>query len=286
MCAGLAWILVGLPCAQADESLGLGIEASVTADDNVTRGYGDDNVLSDQFAGVSLSKSLRFPVSAHTRLSVLGFAGFNSYLEYTGLSHSYAGLQGDFQYRPSAGFFAPTYALFVRTAIEAYQSEARDSNRASAGLSVRKPLTDQVQLSGALNYNWRDGKSEVFDTSDVALRLNADYAFSRHDTVYLGLEYRVGDIVSTGEPSTAFVDIATAIVLDDAFEDTTRYAYLVPESRLQPVVRRASGARPVLAHGQRHAGECRRRVRRRRAYSLHREPVYARLPGAFLGELP
>jgi len=230
MLAGLAWVLADLPCVQADESLGLGIEASITADDNVTRGYGDGNVLSDQFAGVSLSKTLRFPVSTHTRLSVLGFAGFNSYLEYTGLSHSYAGVQGDFQYRPSASFFAPTYAVSLRTAIEEYQSEARDSYRSSAGLSVRKSLTDQVQLSGALNYNWRDGKSVVFDTSDVALRVSADFAVTRHDTIYLGLEYRNGDIVSTGQPSTAYVDIATAIVPDDAFKDTTRYAYKIDGS--------------------------------------------------------
>lgn len=227
---GIGWVLAGLPCAQADESLGLDIEVSITADDNVTRGYGDGNVLSDQFAGVNLSKTLRYPVSTHTRLSVLGFVGGNGYFEYTGLSHSYAGVQGDLQYRPSAGFFAPTYALSVRMAIEEYQSEARDGYRSSADLSVRKPLTDQLQLFGALGYNWRDGSSEVFDTSDIALRMSADFAASRNDTLYLGLEYRVGDIVSTGQPSTAFVEIATAIVLDDAFDDTTRYAYKIDGS--------------------------------------------------------
>jgi hypothetical protein len=227
---GFGWALAGLPCAQADESLGFNIEASITADDNVTRGYGDGNVLSDQFAGANLGASLRFPVSNHTRLSLLGFAGGNGYFEYTGLSHYYAGVQGDFQYRPSAGFFAPTYALSVRTAIEEYQSELRDGYRSAAWLSVRKPLTDQLQWFGALNYNWRDGRSEVFDTSEVALRLSADFAASQRDTVYLGLEYRSGNFVSTGQPSTDFVDIATAIVLDDAFDDTARYAYRIDGS--------------------------------------------------------
>jgi hypothetical protein len=228
--ASLVWVLTGLPCAQADESLGIDIEASITADDNVTRGYGDGNVLSDQFAGVNIGKSLRFPVSTYTRLSVLGFAGFNSYLEYAGLTHSYAGVQGEFQFRPSAGFSAPIYALSVRTAIEQYVSEARDGYRSSAGLSVRKPLTDQLQLFGALGYNWRDGKSEVFDISDISLRLSADLAFSRRDTLYLGLEYRDGEFASTGQPSTAFTDIATAIVPDDAFDDTVRYAYRIDGS--------------------------------------------------------
>jgi hypothetical protein len=246
--AGLGWVLVGLPSAQADESLGVDIEASITTDDNVTRGYGDGNVLPDWFVGASIGKNLRFPVSTHTRLSVLGFAGFNTYREYTGLSHSYAGVQGDFQYRPSAGFFAPTYALSVRAAFEEYHSMARDGNRVSAGLSVRKPLTDQVRLAGALNYNWRDGKSAVFDTSDVALRTSADFAITRRDTLYLGLEYRNGDIVSTGQPSTDYVDIATAIVLDDAFEDTARYAYKIDGSTwlLNLGYNRAFGERHAL----------------------------------------
>lgn len=228
--AGLMWILIGLPAAQADESLGIGIEAGVTVDDNVTRGYGDGNVLADQFAGTRLGKSLRFPVSTHTRLSLLGYVGYNSYFEYTGLSHAYAGAQGDFQYRPAAGFYAATYAVSLRTAIEEYQSDARDGYRSSAELSVRKPLTDQLQFFSAFSYNWRDGKSAVFDTSEFALRVSADYVFLRHNTLYLGLEYRIGDIVSTGQPALAYVDIATAIVPDDAFEDTTRYAYKIDGS--------------------------------------------------------
>lgn len=226
----LVWFLASPLCAQADELLDFGIEINVTHDDNVTRGYGDGNVLDDQFVGAALSKSLRYPISTHTRLLLLGFAGFNSYIEYTGLSHYYAGAQGEFQYRPSAGFYAPTYAFFLRLAREEYQSEARDSYRSSAGLSVRKPVTDRIQFSGALAYNWRDGKSVVFDTSDIALRLNTDFAITRRDTLYLGVEYRNGDIVATGQPSTAYVDIATAIVADDAFGDTTRYAYKIDGS--------------------------------------------------------
>ena len=223
-------MLVALNSAHADKSLGLGIEASITADDNVTRGYGDGNVLSDLFLGVQFSKSLLYPLSTHTRATLLGFAGLNGYFEYNGLSHYYAGVQGEFQYRPSGSFYAPTLALAVRTAIEEYQSEVRDSYRSSVWISVRKPITSKLQLFSALTYNWRDGKSVVFDTSDIALRVNADFAASRRNTIYLGLEYRAGDIVSTGRPSLAYVDIASAIVLDDAFKDSTRYAYKIDGS--------------------------------------------------------
>ena len=221
---------VGAMPAHADKPLGFGIEASISVDDNVTRGYGEENVLSDNFLGVNLSKSFHYPVSTHTRVVLLGFAGFNGYFEYTGLSHYYAGAQGEFQYRSSGSFYAPTLAVGTRYAVEEYQSEVRDSYRGSAWVSVRKPITNKLQLFSALNYNWRDGKSVVFDTSDIAVRVNTDFAISRRNTVYLGLEYRNGDIVSTGRPSLAFLEIASEVVPDDAFKDTTRYAYQIDGS--------------------------------------------------------
>lgn len=221
---------MGAMPARADKPLGFGIQVSTTADDNVTRGYGDGNVLSDSFLGINLSQNFYYPVSTHTRLALLGFAGFNSYFEYTGLSHYYLGAQGEFQYRPSGSFYAPTFATGARFAAEEYQSEVRDSYRGSVWVSMRKPVTNKLQLFSALNYNWRDGKSVVFDNSDIALRVNADLAISRRNTVYLGIEYRDGDIVSTGRPSLAPLEIASAVVPDDAFKDTTRYAYKIDGS--------------------------------------------------------
>lgn len=227
---GMLSILVCLMPAHADKPLGLGIEVNITADDNVTRGYGNGNILSDKFLGVNVSQSFHYPVSTHTRLALLGFAGVNGYFEYTGLTHYLIGLQGEFQYRTSGSFYAPTFAFGLRSAAEEYQSEVRDSFRSSVWLSLRKPITDKLQVFGALAYNRRDGKSEVFDNSDVSLRASTDFSVSRRDTVYLGLEYRDGDIVSTGMPSTAYTDIAEAIVPDDAFDDTTRYAYKIDGS--------------------------------------------------------
>ena len=120
---------------------------------------------------------------------------------------------------------APTFALTARTATEEYKSEARDGYRHSLGLSVRQPVTDRFQVIGAVNYLMRDGRSAVFDTREASVRLSADYSVFRRGALYLTLDYRIGDIVATGQPSVAFVELASAIVADDAFEDTTRYAY-------------------------------------------------------------
>jgi len=223
--AALVVAVMATTPSMADESLDLTIEVSVTHDDNVTRGYGTGNILSDQFATVQLGKSWRFPVTSNTRVLLQAFGGYNSYFDYNGLSHGFLGLQGDFQYRSSGQFSAPTISFTVRTGVEEYQSEARDSFRYMAGIGVRQPVTDRLQILGALQYLFRDSESAVFDTNEVLVRLSADLALTRRGTLYLTTEYRLGDIVATGVPAVAYVDLATAITPDDAFSDTVRYAY-------------------------------------------------------------
>jgi hypothetical protein len=226
----LVALLVGPTYVVADESPGLDFEISITHDDNVARGFGDGNVFSDQFATAAISKTLRFPLSSHSRFSLLVFAGGNGYVEHTGLSSGHAGLQGEFQYRPSGNFGAPTYSLSLRSTLEEYHSEVRDGYRHVASLGVRKPLTDKLQIYGALSYIVRNGKSEVFDTQETSARLTMDFAIFHRDTIYLGTEYRMGDLVATGQPSTAFLDLSNVTVQDDAFKDTVRYAYRIDGS--------------------------------------------------------
>ena len=211
----------------AEEPLGIRIEAAFTADNNVTRARDSGDKLSDRSYSLNLSKSLNIPVSEHTRLSLLGFMGGEKFETYTGLSRYFAGIQGEFQYRPSGEFGAPTFGAFVRSSRDEYESNLRDGYRHSAGLNVHKAVTDRIDVFGAVARNIRDGKSTVFDTRDYSARLNLDYSLTRYGTVYLGGEYRRGDVVSTARPALAFVDIAEAIVRDDAFTDTERFAYRI-----------------------------------------------------------
>jgi hypothetical protein len=221
-----AAVLLGALCAPpillAAESLDIRIEAGFTTDDNVTRARGADR-LSDQSYSLNLSKSLDIPVSQHTRLLLLGFLGGEKFRAYTGLSRYFYGIQGEFQYRASGEFGSPIFGAFVRGSKDQYESDLRDGYRYSAGLTVRKPVTDRIHLFGNLAYNVRDGKSTVFDTKDWSTRLNLDYALTRSGSVYLGGEYRRGDVVSTAIPSLAYV--AEASVQDDAYTDIVRQAY-------------------------------------------------------------
>jgi hypothetical protein len=218
-------VLLGALCAPsillAAEPLDIRIEAGFTTDDNVTRARGADR-LSDQSYSLNLSKSLDIPVSQHTRLLLLGFLGGEKFRAYTGLSRYFYGIQGEFQYRASGEFGSPIFGAFVRGSKDQYESDLRDGYRYSAGFTVRKPVTDRIHLFGNLAYNVRDGKSIVFDNKDWSARLNLDYALTRSGSVYLGGEYRRGDVVSTA-PSLAYANIAEA--QDDAYTGIVRWAY-------------------------------------------------------------
>jgi len=220
----LAVLVAGSARGAAGDTPGVRVEASFTSDDNVTRSA-DADALSDRILGVRASASAAVPISSNTRAIVQGFVGAERFNSYTGLSRNFIGAQGDFQYRASGEFGAETYGAFVRAAAENYESSLRDGYRYALGVSVLKPVTDRVQLFGALTGNMGDGNSIVFDTKNVSLRGNADWSLTRSDVVYLGAEYRRGDIVSTAPLSLPLVGIAGEnVVEDDAFDDG-RFAY-------------------------------------------------------------
>jgi len=168
---------------------------------------------------VNAAASFAHPLTENSRVKVVGTAGYEAFSRYSRLSRFFLSAEGELQYRPSAEFAAPTLSLFGRAAVDFYDSTLRDGYRYTLEGRVLQPLTDVVDLFGALGYNIRDGKSKVFDLQDWSARVNLDYALAAKSTLYLGLEYRRGQSVSSALPELAFVDIAQAIVRDDAFDD-------------------------------------------------------------------
>lgn len=223
--AALLYAYCWVPPALADlDDMRFRGTLDATYDDNVSRARKDDK-LDDSFATLNLGASVPLQLSAKTRVVISANGGAEAFKRFTRLDRYYANIQAEFQYRESGQYGEPIWALFARQGQDWYESDLRDGYRTSAGLSVRKPLTDRLFLFGALAYNQRDGRSTVFDTKEVSLRANVDYSLTRSQTLYFGLEGRDGDIVSTARANLAYFDIARAVVQDDAFTDTPRFAY-------------------------------------------------------------
>ncbi|HLP99079.1 MAG TPA: autotransporter domain-containing protein [Sideroxyarcus sp.] len=218
-------LLVESYASSINKPSGLMVAAGFAYDDNVSRASAVLDKLSDTIYSLTVNKAKSFNLTPHTRLTVSGFLDIEKFRTYAGLGHVSAGMQGEYLYRVSGEFGSPTYGIFARYTADEYESALRDGSRRSAGVTLRKPLTDRINLFAALAENVRAGKSAVFDTRDVSARMNLDYALATDKTVYLTGEYRKGDIVSSGQPSLQILDMSYVFVRDDVFNSPWFYDY-------------------------------------------------------------
>ncbi len=210
-----------------EEPLNIQFDAGYTTDDNVTRAKAGPDRLHDDLYSFNLGRTFFHNLSETSRLLYGGTLGGQKFHRFNGLSNLQAGLELEYQYRASSEFDEPTYGAFAKLTGEAFESALRDGYRLSTGVSVRLPLSDRIGLFAAVSYNLRDARSDVFSTRDKSLRGNLDYALSDRETLYLGADFRYGDILSTGRASLENVTIAKLFVQDDAYAGGQLFSYKV-----------------------------------------------------------
>jgi hypothetical protein len=199
------------------------VEVGYTRDDNVNRGR--EEKLSDDIFNANVSTNAIFPVSEHARVLVTGFLNAEKLRSIEGLDRISLGVQGEVQYRTSAEFFAPTFAVVGRALLDEFNSGMRSGQRFALGVNLRQALTDRLNLFSALTASWRNAGNSVFDGKDHAARFNLDYALGRDATLYLGGEYRRGDTVTSAPDSPVYEAIAKVDAPDDAYGDRGFVAY-------------------------------------------------------------
>ncbi len=217
--------LVGNFSDEPSKPIDVQVDAGFMFDDNVTRAKAGPDKMFDSIYSVNIGKSEAFEWTPNSRFLLSGTVGGERFQNFNGLSRITAGVDGEYQYRESSEFDAPTWGLFGKLSVERFQSDLRDGYRTSFGASVRQPLTDRISLFGALSQNQRFSQSAVFSTLERALRLNADYTLSDRETLYATAEFRYGDIVSTGRPSLENISVAKVFVQDDAFAGGQFFSY-------------------------------------------------------------
>jgi len=190
----------------------------VLHDDNLTRTMNSGNKKSDQSLSISVSQPFVVPMTEHTRTILTAGLDVEQYLEMNKLSNVSGRFQGEVQYRSSAEFGTPTYSLFAKAALVEYQSKQRDGLVYSAGISARKTFTDRIKGYAAVFHHQRDGQSTVFKNKYDGVLFNLDYDFRSAGTLYLGGEYRDGDMAISAPWWDWYTTWAPSdITSDDAF---------------------------------------------------------------------
>lgn len=221
---GLPNLLKGIELDFNDDNE-IQVDAGYTWDDNITRSKLASDIRADSIYTFNAGQTRAISLSGTSRLLLTGSVGGERLQTYNGLSNISLTGEAAYQYRASSEFDEPTYGLFGRVTALKHQSNLRDGYRYSVGASVMRPMTDRINLFGALGYNGRSANSVVFQTADTSLRMNLDYALRSHGTLYLSAEYRDGDIVSTGRSSLENVTVAKVLVQDDAYAGGQFFSY-------------------------------------------------------------
>lgn len=219
-------LLAGLTTADKMFTDPVRVDAGYLWETNLSRAR-DDGKRADSVYSLQAGKTRIIPLSPHTRLVVTGQIEADKLRVYSALDRIAAGLEAEYQYRTSGEFDATTFGVFGRVTLEDYNSRLRGGLRSSFGISARRSLTDRIQLFGALARNDRQAKSAVFDARDYSARFSADYSIGAAGVLYVGGEYRRGDVVSSGQRSAENLSIAKLSVVDDAFGEGALYSYRV-----------------------------------------------------------
>ncbi|MDR7306949.1 uncharacterized protein YhjY with autotransporter beta-barrel domain [Rhodoferax saidenbachensis] len=221
---GLPDLLKGVELDFNDDNQ-IQVDAGYTWDDNITRSKLATDIRGDGIYAFNAGQTRAISLSGTSRLLLTGSVGGERFQTYNGLSNISLTGEAVYQYRASSEFDEPTFGLFSRVTALKHQSSLRDGYRYSVGASVMQPLTDRINLFGALGYNGRYANSTVFQTADTSLRVNLDYALRGSATLYMSAEYRDGDIVSTGRSSLENVTVAKVLVQDDAYAGGQFFSY-------------------------------------------------------------
>ena len=200
------------------------VDVSYMFDDNVARAKQGGARLVDRSYSVNLSKPIIFPIADHARTLLTGSLGGEMFDHNKGLSRLTGAVQGELQYRSSAEFGTPVFAVFARVSADQYQSGQRDGFRYLSGISMQQTVTDRIRLFGAVAHNERNGKSEVFDNKDNSARISLDYSLGAAGTIYLGGEYRRGDLVISASELWGDNN-SNAYTRDDAFSGREIYSF-------------------------------------------------------------
>jgi outer membrane autotransporter protein len=176
------------------------LDAGFGHDDNLSRAADSRYAASDSFFTGSVRASDSWALGPASRAVVAGTVGGDAYRTYRGLGRATAGLEAELQFRPSAGFGAPTFAIFGQARTEQFESRMRDGERFTAGASMRAAATDRIGLFAALSHQRTRARADVFDGSDNGARVHADWQLPGSRSLYVAGEYRRGDIVFAANP--------------------------------------------------------------------------------------
>lgn len=214
-CGGLVTALAAEPMLDTEFSLGY--------DDNVSNSEHNEDSHTSRFAIAALR--VDHSISAGTQDALLLRAGLQAeaHDDLTGLNSGKLSGMLRYTHTPSTEFSTLSYSAWISAAQWEFNSTLRDSRELRAGAFVTQRVTEDVSARWSLGGAKRRADSEVFDLRVLSAALDLDWHVTPAFTLYGGIQFQDGDVVSSASPSPAIRDAAEALAPEDVFDNQVAY---------------------------------------------------------------
>ena len=202
-------------------------DISFVDDDNIRLAQNDVDIRSDYILSGTVKAKAGISLDSFSILNVGGSATYNKFDTFDTLDNYEIEANVRYRFALSSGFTSPIYSVGARIGGQEFDTEMRDATFVQVSGDLNRWITNTINMTTGINFNFRESKSDVFDTEDARVFLNFDTNFTDTDLIYTTLTYITGDTVSSATPTVGIINVADAIEPDDAFGgfDANQFAY-------------------------------------------------------------
>jgi len=204
---------------QAGSDTFIDFEATIGADDNVTRAADNFDIEHDAFFTLAGTVGQILLVNKSGILKGKILLEANKFARFDGLSNVVAAGKINYTFGFGSGFGVPWFSLEADYGVVEFESFLRDSNIGRATATMGMQIDDSTTARLGFSYQNRDAESKVFDTENTSFFVNLDWEVVRKHIVYATYKYDEGDIFSSATDVEVYVIDASSgnIVEDDVF---------------------------------------------------------------------
>jgi hypothetical protein len=209
-------LLLAAGLAQGAGRWNLDGELGVGHDSNAGNAERASDKFSDELAIAGLRADYSTSLSARARLLMRAGLQGEKYNDLEALDNLKLSGLARLTFRTRSNSSA-NWSLWGSAALWEFDSGLRDSSEYRAGVFLVEPLGTQWSARLSATRSWRRADSAVFDLDNGSLGVDLDWRAGRNLTIYMGSQFRVGDVFSTSTPSPGLLSASEARAIDDAF---------------------------------------------------------------------
>ena len=181
----------------SEEELAVNFSYSVIEEENINRGFLENDVHADQINSVTVGLKTEIEISKLSAFFIVVDFVNSRYSDYSKLSSDKITGRLDYVFQTGYRFSDPLYTLSFSVEESDYDSQLRDSTTLGLAAKILKRMTTRIKLSSGLSLTQREADTNVFDIDSARLFVLLDYTITTKWSAYVSHALTKGGSVST-----------------------------------------------------------------------------------------